>query len=709
MKTPDLDWFELSYQDPDGQPVHDRAAVLADVGQSAGIRRQLLRLGGGPDVWRLMASDLSGGQAAQAKAYEQLDSEILAGLRLHRLVRRASITYPPQLSQMHGYDSDSADPFVLLIPWRGQPVSDVASRMLPDEQNEFLFSLLKGLSWLAAANIAHRCISPASVRWDHARREAQITDFSLATVVGVPRAGVGSRPWAGPEQQPNHCPGLVTDRDDLWGAGQLLYYVHTGEPMAKPTDLDEVPALKPVISRFFAQAQDRPAPREVLMRLSVPDPVPAEVRHNALDPGRQRFRAVRGNDSDPPEGTTHGEVSRTSSRAGGPARPRGRRSRLPGVLRPRDRRRDADDLGIARTDTAATVKAEPAAEIVCPVCLGRLRWEEQPLLWRFDAASLNYVELPVLGNADPEQRRKHERGALVRCPDPAGRAAEHFLPADYVRYGKPVVLGFVGATSAGKTHLLSAMVGEIEGGALGSFGLSCHPLDPVSHLRFMDAMVKPLLRDQHVISPTKPGLTHFADGFLIRAAGAPDRLVPVALFDVAGAELGSDVSPDDTKAFLDIADGLIFVIDPVQDIENARTGEDTFNTVLYGLSQSGRLPHTNAAIVLNKADLVRFDDPITKWFRTELTEVDPDQIAEESADIYAYMDVRGGSQLTRPYRECGKGTLHAVSPTGGPDLKSGDLDTYPRGVRPRRVLAPLLALLAMTGVIPGPLAARIGV
>ena len=284
---------------------------------------------------------------------------------------------------------------------------------------------------------------------------------------------------------------------------------------------------------------------------------------------------------------------------------------------------------------------------------------------------------------------------------------EHFLPIDYIRHGKPVVLGFVGATSSGKTHLLSAMVGEIEGGALGQFGLSCHPIDPVSHLSFIEDMVKPLLHEQRVISPTAQGLTHFADGFMMSADSDPGRLVPVVLFDVAGAELARGLSPDNTKAFLDIADGLIFVIDPAQ-FNRARTGEETFNTVLEGLRQSGRLQETSAAIVLNKADLVRFDHPITKWFRTELTEIDPEQIAEESADIYAYLDSRHSSQLTRPYRECGKATLHAVSPTGGPDLKSGYLDTYPRGVQPRRVLAPLLALLAMTGVMPGASAARVG-
>ena len=36
------------------------------------------------------------------------------------------------------------------------------------------------------------------------------------------------------------------------------------------------------------------------------------------------------------------------------------------------------------------------------------------------------------------------------------------LPADYGKYGKPVILGFVGAVFSGKTHLLSAIMSEFE-------------------------------------------------------------------------------------------------------------------------------------------------------------------------------------------------------------------------------------------------------
>jgi hypothetical protein len=355
-------------------------------------------------------------------------------------------------------------------------------------------------------------------------------------------------------------------------------------------------------------------------------------------------------------------------------------------------------------DAVASAAQDPAASYVsCPMCLSRLAWGELSL-WRWDGGEGKYLQLELPADASLEQVIRERRMASVRCPDPGQTMGEHYLPADYGYYGAPVVLGFIGTTRSGKSHLLTAMVGAIERGDLADYGVRRRPVDHAMHQKFLDERVRPLLNDARVLAPTQEGVVNFVDAFIIGQPDGPQR--PVALFDVAGGEL---TSVHGAKQFLEVADGLIFVVDPTQ-FDTGRLGDETFNTVLDLLQSSGRLPsRVSAAVVLNKADLVRFEDPITRWLRYETREIDPDLILRESADVYAYLHRHGAQAWTRPYRECARATMHVASATGGAGPQGGAGGVYPRGVTPRRVLAPLIALLAMTGVLTGQQAQQVGI
>lgn len=366
----------------------------------------------------------------------------------------------------------------------------------------------------------------------------------------------------------------------------------------------------------------------------------------------------------------------------------------------------------ARSDgqTPATARPAPRAglgtKVICPICLHEIDdWEGLPH-WRWDGVQEKYVEVKIPPDASPHHRARLQRGAQVRCPDPHHvMQGEHYLPADYGRFGPPVVLGFIGLTLSGKSHLLTAMVGEIQRGALQEYGIDSRPIDHALHKRFLDESVRPLLTEGKVLPGTVEGVITFADAFLISPAGGAER--PVALFDVAGGEL---IQVNDTKHFLDIADGLIFVVDPGQ-LNGAGLGDDAFNTVLDLVkSTPGRLPgKVSAAIVLNKADMVRFEDPVASWLRSDGEALDAAEFLRESADVYAFLQDQGAAAWTRPYRECARATLHVASPTGGASQREGEGEVYPRGVTPRRVLRPLVAMLAMTGVLTGAEAERVGI
>jgi serine/threonine protein kinase len=252
--------------------------------------RQLFR--GDMELWQVFP-----GEEHRELGYERLDNEILAGLRLARLAARGGgiVGYPAQVSRLHGYEADSAEPFVLLYPYRGETFEEVGRRLLPDDQARFQVSLLEGLRWLGAAGIAHRALTPGAIRWDRDTQQAQITDFSQATVFGVPRTVAGTGNWAGPEQRrAEEISGCVSERDDVWGAGQIICYLLTGEPLTSQAQLAGVPDPAGLLAGVFAPPEARPDARELLRRLGARDPVPRQLTADPLQPWRERFASIRG-------------------------------------------------------------------------------------------------------------------------------------------------------------------------------------------------------------------------------------------------------------------------------------------------------------------------------------------------------------------------------------------------------------------------------
>ncbi len=334
--------------------------------------------------------------------------------------------------------------------------------------------------------------------------------------------------------------------------------------------------------------------------------------------------------------------------------------------------------------------------MTCPICLHEIHdWDTQPY-WRWDAPLQDYVELAIPPGFNARQRGHLVRGAYVRCPAPqADMHTEHYLPVNYGRFGPPVLLGFIGLTRSGKSHLLASMVGAIQSDELQKYGITSRPIDNALHQRFLEGWVDPLFKQDKVLPGTQEGIVTFADAFIMRCQDGPERAV--ALFDVAGGDLAR---VDETKYFLEIANGLFFVIDP-EHLRVSRLGDETFRNVLNVVEDNQRPGQVSAAIVLNKADKVRFEDPVTRWLRSDSGVLDPEEMLLESADVYAYLNHSHALALASPYRACDRATLHVASPTGGAGDGEGENGVYPRGVTPRRVLRPLVAMLAMTGVMTG--------
>ncbi|MFC4591235.1 hypothetical protein [Sphaerisporangium corydalis] len=356
----------------------------------------------------------------------------------------------------------------------------------------------------------------------------------------------------------------------------------------------------------------------------------------------------------------------------------------------------------AHMPSPVPVRPSPASVtsklITCPICASTVDWAD-PALYRYDPLMGSYAELTIPATASDTQRAQMMRTAFVRCVDPEEPGSAHYLPLAYGQYGAPAVYGFIGATKSGKTHLLTAMIGQMEKHGLG-FGLRHRPLTLAGHKSLIDEQVSPFLNKSQVIEQTRLGTVGLVDVLLIRDGEGEAR--PIALFDVAGGDL---LEIEAARKFLDVVDGLIFVVNAAE-LGQDELGDRTFNTVLELLEGSGRLAEVSAAVVLCKADLLRFDDPVTLWMRQEDRVLDAQASLNESADVYAYLRARDADAWTRPYREGRKATLHVASATGSDIVVD---KTFVRGVRPCRVLNPLISLMAMTGVLTSPEARKIGI
>ncbi len=83
----------------------------------------------------------------------------------------------------------------------------------------------------------------------------------------------------------------------------------------------------------------------------------------------------------------------------------------------------------------------------------------------------------------------------------------------------------------------------------------------------------------------------------------------------------------------------------------------------------------------------------------------------ESADAFAFLHQNHAQAWLRPYSLFSKATLHFVSATGSeavelisprkgdPNAPAVGVRKFARGVRPKRVLDPLAAILAMSGML----------
>jgi hypothetical protein len=244
-------------------------ADVEDAESPAGeyLTTRRVRLAGNPDNFELDQHRAVAGDARhRQEGYVRLDNEILAGRRLYEVA--GPKLYPPELARLYGDEAATADPYALWEPYRGEPLRACAEGTYPEELETFATGLMAGLCWLAGAGIAHRAISPDTVRWDGYR--VQITDFSRCVPFGMARTPmVGSTDWVARESRPDLCYGTVGPSDDVWAAVRLIYFFRTrGKDLRDRADLEKTgleQMFNGTLSKYvFGPVEERPTASDLV-------------------------------------------------------------------------------------------------------------------------------------------------------------------------------------------------------------------------------------------------------------------------------------------------------------------------------------------------------------------------------------------------------------------------------------------------------------
>lgn len=338
--------------------------------------------------------------------------------------------------------------------------------------------------------------------------------------------------------------------------------------------------------------------------------------------------------------------------------------------------------------------------VYCPICHRRIDWDAaQP--YRMDPT--RGLEPLVRDPLESEESWRDKLFTSYRPCGEVGKPGTHMLPYDYGDYTS-ITIGMIGHGNAGKSHLLAAMISRLcsNDTALAGLGLQVGPLDLAIHQRYLNNVVTPLITHRIRLPQTAAaGAVEFCDA--LKVTNADNKSFAVTFFDLAGERL---IRPNDEEVrFYASANALVFVVDPdslPRRPSESVPGDASFEVALRRLESRPRpttafLP-VAAAVVVAKADLVRFDDRlVADWLArgSGEEEVTLDTVEQESEDVYTYLTRRGARQWLRPAQECYRSTLHFASATNGP----ANDRTYSGTFRQCRVLKPLLSVFAMTGIL----------
>ncbi|MEU4742446.1 hypothetical protein AB0G02_18550 [Actinosynnema sp. NPDC023658] len=288
-------------------------------------------------------------------------------------------------------------------------------------------------------------------------------------------------------------------------------------------------------------------------------------------------------------------------------------------------------------------------------------------------------------------------------------------------------IAVIGSSDSGKSTWVGVLVHEFQRGDVSArfTGMSLDLLGEASRMRYARDFATPLFDEGRPVNPTPTALRTtpeplmFSLRFHQRRRIGPVRVTPVVtvFYDTAGEDVARAQAMDQLISYLDAAEGIILLLDPMQ-MPRVRqmigtTTKNAFTEQLHvvnrlgellrerGRGASTKLLRTPLAIALTKVDLLRdtfgTESPLRRPSRHDgvYDEHDGRDVHEE---IRGWLDRwydpafdRTVANAFRTYRYFGLSALGAA-PVSGTRLA-------PTGVHPYRLEDPMLWLLARFGAI----------
>ncbi|MBH0776578.1 hypothetical protein [Nocardia bovistercoris] len=576
-----------------------------------------------------------------------LDNEIRALTRF-ALVFGAQ-RYPRWLPRLVGYDVSVPEPFVILTAPPGEAAAAMVRELDSGARQRMWTGMLRAVQCTAAAGVVHNNVGLSSLWWDGDC--ATLCDFEYSHLSRVGDTG-----------------------GDIRAAG-LVIAASAGVDSATPE-------VRKLLWHSETGGEHRRTATDMLADLGVHGDIAHRDPELDLLPGRELFDRIR---------VDKHRGAKVDAKAD-------RRARIRSILRSGR----ADGSGTPATPT-----------VTCPYCWDTVLWEDDGQVWLFRDDQRDPAQIDVTALAPAKQADLRRRG-FRPCPNPSDDVGAHFLPATYGSYADPLPIAMIGAPESGKTHLLAAMVQAVHAGGLAPYGLSVQSLDLRRHTRFRGQQIE-RLESGAALDSTDPGARGYVEMLVLRRIHDGAARV-VTLFDIAGEDLrNADDRGSGPSRFLIGGPALLFthaVEDPPATGGFATESENrAFQVALAKIRAVSRSKDLPAALALTKADRLRYVPPVDRWLnRPPSGRTDAEAMLAESRDIYAYLHARGATAALTPVQEFTRFTLHAVSASGGDANVDAArrIQVFPRGFQPMRVLEPLVAILAMAGVIDGPEAAKVG-
>ena len=361
-------------------------------------------------------------------------------------------------------------------------------------------------------------------------------------------------------------------------------------------------------------------------------------------------------------------------------------------------------------------------KFICPYCL--TRHTEADLIYRCTAQNCTY-KVPRGENGIipykyvPTCTKKCDQRFLAFCPHPSSQG-QKIIPPNAMN--QSMSLALLGGRNSGKSNYIAILVNEIKRKMALPFNCSIKESDDSTQTRYDEYFYKPIFKGNRPLDSTSSGRQDpllFSVDFYRNNRILDSLLLP--LYDTAGENIENQAVLMENANYILNAGGIILLLDPfeieeITDVlkENgvrlpnvqAEKMENILNRlqILLQRGDSKKVIQTPIAIVLTKLDLltdystlIPEDSPLRRecthladggFSKREFTAVD-------SAVRELLNGCSEASNLFMKLKAFKNAAFFAVT-SFGCDPEMSDLK---RSMKPRRVLDPLLWLLAINGYI----------